>query len=217
MGTVVGTFTINGFNGELRGRVQLADGMVIAYANDGSQLATFDVTGSCAIDEAEGCVRCTTPMGSFRSDDPVWVRWSQEAAEITASSHDDRSYRVDHRQSSSSDSSGLLPAHGRRQQSSSDSSGLLPARGRRQQSSSYSSGILQAMPHRLGLSGFGDLLSRWKPWQLVVAAGVALLLLLIAVVLFGLLVVWGVGLIRSHGGEWFKHLPIPVELESSQP
>jgi hypothetical protein len=196
LSTVVGTFTINGYDGELRGRAQLGDSMVIGNANDGSPLVILDVTRMCVIDKVEGCVRCTTPRGSFRSNDPVWIRWSQEVTEVAASSHDDRSYRVDHRQTSS-DSSGLLPAHVRRQQSSSDSSG-----------------ILQAMPHRLGLSGIGSLLSRWRPWQLVVAAGVALLLLLIALVLLGLLAVWGFGLVRSHGGEWFKQLPIPVESTS---
>ena len=175
---------------------QLVDGMVIANANNGSPLVIFDVTGSCTIDEAEGCVRCTTPMGSFRSNDPVWIRWNQQSAEVTASLQDDRPPRVD-RRPSSSDSSGRLPAHDRWQQSSSDIYGML-----------------RVMPQDLGLSGIGNLLSRWKPRQLVVTAGVALLLLLIALVLLGLLAVWGFGLVRSHGGEWFKQLPIPVESAS---
>ncbi len=196
LGTVVGTFTISGFEGELRGRAQLADGMVIAHANDGSPLVIYDVTSSCVIDEAEGCVRCTTPMGSFRSDDPVWIRLNQEYVETAGSPQGDMPPRVD-RRPSSSDSSGRLSVHDRWRQSSSDSSGML-----------------RVMPQRLGLSGIGSLLSRWKPWQLVVAAGVALLLLLIGLVLLGLLAVWGFGLVRSQGGEWFKQLPIPVDSAS---
>lgn len=196
LGTVVGTFTINGFDGELRGRAQLADGMVIANANDGSPPVIFDMTSSCVIDKAEGCVRCTTPMGSFRSDDPLWIRWNQESVETAGSPQGDMPPRAN-RRPSSSDSSGRLLVHDRWRQSSSDSSGML-----------------RVMPQRLGLSGIGNLLSHWKPWQLVVAAGVALLLFLIALVLLGLLAVWGFGLVRSHGGEWFKQLPIPVESAS---
>lgn len=199
LGMVVGTFTINGFDGELRGRAQLADGMVIANAHDGSPLVVLDVTSSAVIDDVEGCMRCTTPMGSFRSNDPAWLRWNQQAADFAASSQGEMHPHV-HRRRSSSDSSGRLPVHDRWQQSSSDSSGML-----------------RAMPQRLGLSGIGNLLSRWKPWHLVVAAGVALLLLLVALVLLGLLAVWGFGLVRSHGGEWFKQLPIPVESGPERP
>jgi hypothetical protein len=169
--------------------------MVIANANDGSPLVMVPVTRSGVIDEADGCVRYTTSMGSFRSNDPVWIQWSRESVEILASSHGDASRR--HRRPTANDSSGRLPAHGRSQQSSSDSSGML-----------------RAIPQRLGLSGIGNLLSHWKPWQFVVAAGVVLLLLLVALVLLGLLAVWGFGVVRSHGGEWLKQLPIPVESAS---
>ncbi len=190
---VVGTITITGYDGELRGRVQLADGLVVAEAPDGSPLVIFDVTGSCVIDETDGGLRCTTPMGSFRSNDPAWARWHQDGAAIGASPSVDASARPV-RRPSSSDSSGRLPTHDRWRQSNSDSSGML-----------------RAMPPRLGLPGISGLLSRWKPWQLAVAGVVALLAILVVVVLLGLLAVWAFGLIRSHGGEWIKQLPIPVE------
>lgn len=187
---VFGTITITGYDGELRGRVQLADGLVIAEAPDGSPLVIFDVTGSCVIDEADGGLRCTTPLGSFRSNDPAWVRWHQDGA---ASPPLDAS------------------AGPVRRPSSSDSSGRLPAHDRWRQSSSESSGMLRAMPPRLGLPAIRGLLSRWKPWQLAVAGVAVILTLLVVLVLLGLLAVWAFGLIRSHGGDWIKQLPIPVE------
>jgi hypothetical protein len=97
---------------------------------------------------------------------------------------------------------------------SDDSSARLPAQDHRGRASGDSSGLLPAMSPRLGRAGLSQMFANWKPWHFAVAGVAALLLALVAIVIVVAVLFWLAGFARTHGGEWFKYLPIPVESAS---
>jgi hypothetical protein len=77
---------------------------------------------------------------------------------------------------------------------SSDSSGLLPVFGHG--------------GHGLGLSQF---FARWKGWQLALAAGIAVVVGLALIALVIVVVIWGLGQLKDHGGDLKKALAPAIE------
>jgi len=182
--TVPCTVTFTGLAGEIHGQARVTGHLASASGPGGSPRVQIDLRTAVFSRDADGTLRCSSPQAINRSDAPDWIAWFNRGGVSSESG-----WVPDQRRDSNA-------GHQRRRSSSSNSSsssGLLPI---------FSSG------RQVGL---GQFMSRWKGWHLGLIAGGVLIVGLALVAVVIVVVVWGLGQLKEHGGDLKKALEPMIE------